>query len=92
MKERLEAIVFGRVQMVMYRDFACRKARGLGLVGEVRNLNDGTVRVVAEGVRLVLETYITRLKRGSLFSHVDRVTLAFKEPTGEYQGFSIRYD
>lgn len=92
MHERLEAIVSGRVQMVMYRDFACRKARLLGLVGEVQNLSNGTVRVVAEGERASLENYIIRLKRGSLFSRVDRVALAYKEPTGEYQDFSIRYD
>ena len=51
MNERLEAIVSGRVQMVMYRDFTARFARRLGLVGEVKNLSDGTVRVIAEGSR-----------------------------------------
>ena len=54
MNERLEVVVAGRVQLVMYRDFAWRKAHGLGLKGEVQNLKDGTVRVVAEGPEEVL--------------------------------------
>ena len=44
MQERLEVIVSGRVQMVMFRDFVQRKASSLKLVGEVQNLPDGTVR------------------------------------------------
>jgi acylphosphatase len=91
MNERLEAVVSGRVQMTMYRDFATRSARGLGIVGEVRNLSDGTVRVIAEGSRSALEKYSESLKRGSLLSRVDRVTLAYKPATGEYQSFSINY-
>src|SRR3989344_224255 len=62
MNERIETIVSGRVQVVMYRDFATRKARGLGLVGEVKNLPDGTVRVVAEGART---PYVRRPSRGT---------------------------
>jgi acylphosphatase len=92
MNERLEAIVSGRVQMVMYRDFACRKARGLGLVGEVKNLSDGTVRVIAEGPRTKLEDFCTRLHRGSIFSNVEQVTCAWGLATREYDSFEISYD
>jgi len=92
MNERLEAVVSGRVQLVMYRDFAARNARGLGLLGEVKNLADGTVRVVAEGPRATLETFAERLKRGSVLSRVDRVALAYKPATGDYQSFSITYE
>ena len=91
MYERLEAVVSGRVQLVMYRDFVCRNARGLGLVGEVQNLKDGTVRVVAEGARSALETFSTILQRGSLLSRVDHVTLAYTPAKGQYQRFTITY-
>jgi acylphosphatase len=91
MNERLEAVVSGRVQLVMYRDFASRKARGLGLAGEVQNLRDGTVRVVAEGERGALEKFSEKLQRGSLLSRVDHVTLAYKPATGKYQTFDITY-
>lgn len=91
MDERLEAAVFGRVQMVMYRDFAQRKARGLKLRGEVQNLTDGTVRVVAEGPRGSLETYLNKLRKGPLLARVENVAPVWKEATGEYTDFDIIY-
>ncbi len=90
--ERLEALASGRVQMVMYRDFAQRKARGLRLVGEVQNLKDGTVRVVAEGPRANLEVYVEKLKKGPLLARVEGVRADFREAAGGYTDFSIRYD
>lgn len=92
MNERLEATISGRVQMVMYRDFATRKARGLKLVGEVRNLPNGTVSVIAEGPRQKLETYVEKLKRGSLLSQVVNVDTCFIEARGTYSRFDINYD
>ncbi len=91
MKERLEAIVSGKVQMVMYRDFAQRKARGLKLVGEVENMNDGTVRVVAEGDRASLERYLEKLRKGPLLARVDDVAPRWSTATGAYTDFTITY-
>lgn len=90
--ERMEAIVSGRVQLVMYRDFATRKARGLGLVGEVQNLPDGTVRVVAEGERTKLEAYVQKLRKGSLLSRVEEVRATYVPAKGDYTYFDINYD
>ncbi|MGB4076838.1 MAG: acylphosphatase [Minisyncoccia bacterium] len=89
--ERLEALVSGRVQIVMYRDFTCRKARGLGLVGSVQNLPDGTVRVIAEGPRASLEKLALKLWKGSLFSRVDMVQTTYAPATGEFPSFRIIY-
>jgi acylphosphatase len=91
LNERLEAIASGRVQLVMYRDFVKRGARKLGLTGEVRNLADGTVRVIAEGPREKLEVFIARLRRGSLLSHVENVSTGFSSATGAYSAFDITY-
>lgn len=91
MKERLEAIVSGRVQMVMYRDFAQRMARRRKLAGEVTNLPDGTVRVIAEGPREALESLLARLHDGPTLARVDGVTAEWRPATGEYSGFKITY-
>lgn len=92
MNERIEAKVSGRVQMVMYRDFATRKAHGLRLVGEVQNLADKTVRVVAEGPKEKLVAYIEKLNRGSLLAHVEAVEVSWLPAQGTYTSFSINYD
>lgn len=92
MNERMEVSVTGRVQLVMYRDFATRKACGLKLTGEVQNLPDKTVQVVAEGPRERLEAYLTKLRKGSLLSRVDTVAPQWLPATNEYKTFSIRYD
>lgn len=92
MNERLEATISGRVQLVMYRDFAQRKAKGLRLVGEVQNLKDKTVRVVAEGPRVRLNHYVEKLKKGSLLSHVEDVQTTWLPATNNYTRFDINYD
>ncbi len=89
METELRAIISGRVQLVMYRDFACRNARRFGLVGTVRNLRDGTVEVVAQGERAKLERYISALRRGSPLSRVDQVDVEWREPAQNFKIFSI---
>lgn len=91
MIKEFHANVSGRVQMVMYRDFAQRKARGLGIVGIVKNLPDKTVEVRAQGEEERLEKYIQKLKRGSLLSRVENVEVMWMEPSAEYEGFKIVY-
>ena len=89
MKGAFRAIVSGRVQMVMYRDFAQRKARGLGIVGEVKNLSDGTVEVIAEGEKEMLEMYIEKLKRGPLLAQVQTVAVEWRTPSCAFSDFEI---
>lgn len=91
MNERIEAVVSGRVQMVMYRDFATRTARSIGITGTVRNLPDGTVRVIAEGPSDRLQSYIRKLEKGSFFAEVRNVSIVRKPATGEFADFSIAY-
>lgn len=91
MQKRIECIVSGRVQMVMYRDFATRKAKRLGLVGEVVNLPDGTVRVIAEGLEEKLNAYILELKRGPILARIARVDVVWNNATNTYTKFMITY-
>lgn len=89
--ERLEATVSGRVQMVMFRDFACRNARALKLTGSAQNLPDGTVRIVAEGERSALDQFVLKLWRGPLLAKVENVQPTFTAATGEFNNFRIIY-
>jgi len=85
------ATVSGRVQLVMYRDFVQRKARSLGVVGEVHNENDGTVSVLAEGEREGLEKLLVLLKRGPMLSRVRGVDVQWKAATNMFSDFKIRF-
>ena len=89
MHERLEARVSGRVQMVMYRDFTQRKAAGLKLTGEVKNMSDGSVLVVAEGPRKSLEALLEKLFAGPVLAQVDSIEIDWHPATSEYKTFTL---
>lgn len=91
MLKRLEAKIYGRVQMVLFRDFTRRNAVRLGLTGFVRNETDGTVWVVAEGKREDLEKLLKKVHQGPLFASVSDVEIEWKEATGDFNDFLIDY-
>ncbi len=86
----LDAIVRGRVQGVGFRYFVLDLALGLGLVGWVANVPDGTVRCVAEGPRRDLETLLAALRRGPLGGRVDDVQATWGVARGTFERFSVR--
>ena len=75
----------------MFRDFAVRRARRLGLVGYVKNLPDGSVEAVAQGAPERLEQFVEALRRGSLLSRVDRVDVERRAPAAQYGDFFIAW-
>lgn len=87
---RLEAVVAGRVQGVGFRDWTAERATLLGLVGWVRNENDGSVRLVAEGEDEALGRLERELHDGPPAARVDSVAATRLQATGEFARFSIR--
>jgi acylphosphatase len=92
MAERLVATAWGRVQGVGYREFCVRAADRLAVVGYAMNRSDRTVRVVAEGTRTALDTFVTDLERGPRMARVDRVDVEWTQATGEFGAFGVRYE
>ena len=91
MREEIRCIVSGRVQLVMYRDFAQRNARTLDVVGTVQNLENGTVEVVAQGTPDQLKQYIEKLNEGSILSRVEDVAVDWRSTKNTYDDFTIKY-
>lgn len=60
----MRAVIRGRVQGVGYRDFAVGQARRLGAMGWVRNAEDGSVLVHAEGPEEAVEALVASLRDG----------------------------
>ncbi len=91
MQKRLECQVTGRVQLVMFRDFVCRKARARGITGTVKNNPDGSVSVTAEGSEEALKNFIVLIRKGSVLSRVEHVEEKWFDGLGEYNKFDILY-
>jgi acylphosphatase len=81
----------GHVQGVGFRYTAQDIASGLGLVGWVRNLSDGRVEVVSEGEEKKIKQFLERLEKGFLGRYIRDTDISWKEPTGEFDNFDIRF-
>lgn len=64
MQRTLSITITGKVQGVFYRQNAKERALELGLTGEVKNLRDGNVHIVATGTRDQLEAFTDWCKKG----------------------------
>jgi acylphosphatase len=88
--KRLHAYVEGRVQGVGFRYFVLDIASGLNLSGWVRNTQDGSVEVLAEGERQSLEQLLVKLRQGPRSARVLDVRTTWEETTGEFKRFQVR--
>ena len=66
-------LVLGRVQGVGFRWFVHREASELGLLGWVRNTDDGAVEIVVSGPETDLAELHRAIARGPRGSRVDQV-------------------
>lgn len=89
MKKRLHLMIQGHVQGVCYRMYAREKAECLGLTGWIRNNDDGTVEVMAEGDEKDLKALAAWCRHGPPYSRVTGIGQEYSEATGEFSGFSI---
>lgn len=89
MRERFHAVVSGRVQGVCFRYYTRQTAQRLELGGWVRNRDDGTVQVLAEGERERLEQLLEFLQVGPEGARVERVETDWLPYQGDLQLFSV---
>jgi DNA ligase D-like protein (predicted 3'-phosphoesterase) len=81
--------VSGAVQGVGFREAALYRARRLGLMGWVRNADDGTVLVHAEGEEKAVEELVAFLRQGPPAARVARVEVEPTRVEGHEQ-FAVR--
>ncbi len=80
--------IAGRVQGIGYRMWAQGKARGLGLLGWVRNRQDGTVEALVQGASDKVEAFLAASEKGPRGARVDDV-MAVPEAVQELSRFEI---
>ena len=86
---RVRVFVAGLVQGVAYRFFAEKYATRLGVTGWVRNLPDGRVEVLAEGIAGHIGTFLERLQEGPSLARVEGFDIRRETATGEFRDFRI---
>ena len=82
-------IVKGIVQGVGYRFFTVREARMLSLTGTVANLFDGSVKIVVEGEKGLIDELVKSLRIGPISSDVSDLVIEFGEYKNEFNDFRI---
>ena len=80
----------GRVQGVGFRYTTKRAAGGFDVTGYVRNMDDGTVELVAEGTREVLTAFREKVE-GQMGGNIRERQIDVTPATGEYSDFKVRY-
>jgi acylphosphatase len=86
---RARVLIAGQVQGVSFRAYARDKARAAGVEGWVRNLPDGRVEAVFEGSRPAVQRMISWCYSGPSHAEVEKVEVAWEDPTGKEGSFAI---
>jgi acylphosphatase len=83
-------IYSGRVQGVGFR-FTCRHiAQGFAVTGFVKNLDNGTVQLVAEGAPEELDRYLAAIAE-RMGPNIRKADASTSSPTGQFSSFEITY-
>lgn len=87
---RLSARVFGVVQGVGFRFWTMGKADELALKGVVRNLDDGSVSIEAEGPEQQVQKLLDWLRSENAPGRVERVEESISAADGSFRDFRAR--
>ena len=87
MMKKATLFISGDVQRAGYRTKVVSIARVFNIKGNVQNLPDGRVKVIAEGEGSSLEQFIQAVNIKNTLIKVRDIETQYSAPTGEYQGF-----
>ena len=85
--QRLTAYVSGKVQKTGYRARVLTIARDFGLKGYVQNLDDGRIKVIAEGEAGDLESLLGALDIKNTIINVVDIKSEYSSATGDFNSF-----
>lgn len=89
--KRVRVIISGDVIGVGFRSWVLHKAKELTLSGFVKNREDDTVEVVAEGHKEALDALLAACNKGPDVAWVERTHVFWQQATGEFVGFEVVY-
>jgi len=80
---------YGLVQGVNFRYFCFKQAERFSIKGYVKNLKDGSVKVIAQGKLDNLVNFYNNIKNGSPLSKVEKIIPIWYKPNINYSSFKI---
>jgi acylphosphatase len=85
----IRAILYisGKVQHANYRSKVVSLAKKNNVTGNVQNLSNGKVKVIAEGEEKEIERFIQDINIKNTLIKVTDLNTEYSTPTGEYEGF-----
>lgn len=87
----MKVLFEGRVQGVGFRHTTCRLAAMFDVTGQVCNLMDGNVELIAEGTTDELRDFLNEIRASRLGRYITREHASWSEPSGSYGHFGIHY-
>ena len=80
----------GNVQGIGFRYTACQIAKDHAVVGYVKNLLDGRVEIVAEGLPQDVDGFVAEVEQ-IMKSYIEFTTTTDSTATAEFAAFGIEY-
>ena len=91
MRKRVEVLYSGRVQGVGFRWTTREIAKGFEVAGQVKNLDDGRVELVAEGEEEELRQFLQAIQASELGDYMRHAGELWKTTTENCRGFVIAH-
>lgn len=87
---RKRVVFKGAVQGVGFRYTTAHLARGYNVTGYVRNLSDGRVELVVEGLVKEIEAFVHEIRQ-TMIDYIREADVRDEPANGEFARFGIRY-
>ncbi len=88
-RTRIQVLYSGTVQGVGFRYSVKSVANGFEVTGTIRNLADGRVELLAEGVKDELEAFRQGIRDSGLEHFIQQEDVMWNEAKNEFRGFEI---
>jgi acylphosphatase len=85
----VQIMVRGRVTGVFFRAATQREAKRLGITGWVRNRNDASIEILAEGEETSIKELVSWAHHGPTAARVEDVDVRYRSYSGEFSDFRI---
>lgn len=83
--------VYGRVQGVGFRYFVQYAATVFKITGWVKNCDDGSVQIEAQGTEEATDNFLIKIKKGNQFIRVDDINYREIQLVDKENSFRVKY-